>query len=262
MSYNAYGLLPYLSPPTSSPSPFEYCFESPPVPTPVSNSQQSQLKLDNVWCEGDFTLASALEGRAEVQTLFRVHATELRSLSPRSMKLEEKPSVIRWFLNAAIHRSDPKPSTMALATFADVLKLARDLECDALLARLLSHLGDYAKIKSTDPFHLFSVACRFERWQVCALAIPLYRPGNKWYRDKHLALGCKLGEYLLNPKALPYHLWMEIPKKCMWALLRSCEDRKSWEERGKRFLELMKLIETREVVYPYITELEEDDAGE
>lgn len=80
MSYNAYGLLPYLSLPTSFPSPFEHCFESPPVPTPVSNSQQSHLKLDNVWCEGDFTLASAPEGRAEVQTLFLVHATELRSL--------------------------------------------------------------------------------------------------------------------------------------------------------------------------------------
>jgi hypothetical protein len=175
--------------------------------------------------------------------------------SPRSMKFEEKPSVVRWFLNAGILRNDPKPSAMALATFADVLKLARDLQCDALLTRLLSHLGEYAKIKSTDPFHLFSVACRFEQWQVCALAIPLYRPGNKWYRDKtstpiDLALGCKLGEYLLSPKALPYHLWMEIPKKCMWALLRSCEDRTSWEERGERFFELMKLIESESVCLP------------
>jgi hypothetical protein len=66
---------------------------------------------------------------------------------------------------------------------------------------------------------------------------------------------------------------MEIPKKCMWALLRSCEDRTSWEERGERFFELMKLIESesvcllltavaREIVYPYITELEEDDPSE
>jgi hypothetical protein len=75
MSYNAYGLLPYSSLLTTFPSPFDH-FESP----PVSDSQQSQLKLDNVWCEGDFTLVSAPEGRAEVHTLFRVRADELRSL--------------------------------------------------------------------------------------------------------------------------------------------------------------------------------------
>jgi hypothetical protein len=75
MSYNTYGLLPYSSLPTSFPSPFEH-FESP----PVNDSQQSQLKLDNVWCQGDFTLVSMSEGKAGVRTLFRVRASELRSL--------------------------------------------------------------------------------------------------------------------------------------------------------------------------------------
>lgn len=57
------------------------------------------------------------------------------------------------------------------------------------------------------------------------------------------ALGCKTGTFALDPAGLPYHFWMEMPKKVSWALVRACAEKKGWKERGERFVVLMKYIE-------------------
>lgn len=88
----------------------------------------------------------------------------------------------------------------------------------------------------------------YEDWDIAGQAIGKQSRDYTWQRDKSvkapmdLALGCKTGTFDLDPNGLPYHYWMELPKKVSWALVRACADSKGWKQRGERFTVLMNFV--------------------
>lgn len=100
-----------------------------------------------------------------------------------------------------------------------------------------------------DPYHVFSSAVIVRNWEIAGSAITAFHRNFTWKRpatresEIDRALGCIWGTSDLDPMGMPYHFWLMLPKKVSWALLRCCSEKTDWESRGKKFTELMSLIE-------------------
>lgn len=201
---------------------------------------QSTVHADtcSATCAGLVRQASRLTG----DNYMRVHFTENSHL-------------IGLFLTTLFSRKIPWSLSLSVTDVVQLMLLAKHFDCEELIDRLAPILTAHAKEKKTNPYEVFRAGAVTERWDLCVLALTAHSSKWKWSRGKSdespidLALGCVHGESFLDPLALPYHWYMQLPKKALWALTRATTEvaangkKPSWRQRADRFRELIRMIE-------------------
>jgi hypothetical protein len=199
-----------------------------------------------------------------------------------SIEFDQPSPVLRHFLNAFLHSRVPPASSLPADTYQALILFATSLKATPVINLLKPLLPAYLKRKRPDPYNIFRSAIAVEDWHIAGEAMAKQSKNFYWMRDKSvkgpgdLALGCKVGTFDVDPAGLPYHFWMELPKKVTWAMVRACAEKKDWKERGEKFTQLMIYIESklhrqserrvfklmmpdRDKIFPQYVDMEDDD---
>lgn len=174
----------------------------------------------------------------------------------------EPGRLINLFLTALFCRDRKTPwhLSLSLADLVQIIIFAKHFDCADLIDRLGPILESYAKDKLSDPYESFRAAAMVGRWDICVTAMTAAPAKWRWGKSKtneqaiDLALGCVHDGGFLDPLAMPYHWWLQLPKKVLWAMVRASTDKsaggakqRTVKQKADRFKRLMELIEGESV---------------